>query len=151
MAVGLVDFLDGSQYYPVYRSLLSQLDSLSIIRLSRTCRGLASLYRGAIRTEWNMDRLLRRFVSQPLALREQMRDHRAVIGGSFALQFFERVCWPEDSLDLYVQKPSEAQALEEHLVGSEGYRRLEAEERYQFYGVCPSSRWTIVDRNEVQR
>jgi hypothetical protein len=81
MAVGLVDVLDPVVYYPIYSLLLSLLDSLSIVRLSKTCRRLATLYRSAIPREWNVDRLLLSFVSQPLALREVMRDHRAVISG----------------------------------------------------------------------
>jgi hypothetical protein len=123
MAVGLVDLLEGSQYYPVYSSLVSSLDSLSVIRLSKTCRRLRRLHCDV----WSgIDRLLRRFVKKPLALRGVMRDHRAVISGSFALQFFERVSWKESDLDLFVQKPSEAKALKEHLVRKEGYRRRKA-------------------------
>jgi hypothetical protein len=70
-----------------------------------------------------------------------MRDHRAVISGSFALQFFERTCWKESDLDLFVQKPSEAKALEEHLVRTEGYRRREASDdatQYHFGTVSDS-------------
>jgi hypothetical protein len=70
-----------------------------------------------------------------------MRDHRVVISGSFALQFFERVSWKESDLDLFVQKPSEAKALKEHLVRTEGYRRRrEASDdatQYDFGAVSP--------------
>ena len=121
MAVSLVDLLDAVVYYPVYQLLLSLLESLSIVRLSKTCRRLALLYRSAIRQEWNVDRLLCRFVEKPLALREVMRDHRAVISGDLALSFFER-SRQTDHMDLFVQKPSEAKALKEHLVRTEGYR-----------------------------
>jgi hypothetical protein len=123
MAVSLVDLFDPGRYYPVYELLLSLLESLSIVRLSKTCRRLALLYRSAIRQEWNVDRLLCRFVEKPLALREVMRDHGAVISGSFALQFFSRQCWKESDLDLFVQKSIHALALAEHLVRTEGYRR----------------------------
>jgi hypothetical protein len=115
--------LDPVVYYPIYSLLLSRLDSLSIVRLSKTCRRLATLYRSAIRREWNVDRLLLRFVAQPVALRRVMRDHGAVISGSVALQFFERACWKESDLDLFVSKSIHALALAEHLVRSEGYRR----------------------------
>jgi hypothetical protein len=128
MAVSLVDLLDPGRYYPVYQLLLSMLDSLSIVRLSKTCRGLATLYRGAIRQEWSVDRLLGRFVSQPLALRSVMRDHGAVISGSFALQFFARQCWKESSLDLVVEKSIHALALGSYLVAREGYKVVPKEE-----------------------
>jgi hypothetical protein len=123
MAVGLVDVLGSGQYYPIYSLLLSLLDPVSIIRLSKTCRRLRRLHCEV----WSgIDRLLLRFVCQPLALREVMRDHRAVISGSVALQFFERTCWKESDLDFFVEKPREAKALKEHLVRTEGYRRREA-------------------------
>ena len=125
MAVSLVDVLDPGRYYPVYQLLLSMLDSLSIVRLSKTCRGLVELYRGAIRQEWNVDRLLCRFVAQPLALREVMRDHRAVISGELALSFFSRQCWP-DHMDLFVDEGDGAVALCSYLETREGYRRREA-------------------------
>jgi hypothetical protein len=122
MAVSLVDLFDPGRYYPVYSLLLSLLDSLSIVRLSKTCRGLALLYRGAIRQEWSVDRLLGRFVAKPLALREVMRDHRAVISGDVALQFFERVVWTDSSLDLFIGGEDGAVALGHHLETREGYK-----------------------------
>ena len=128
MVVGLVDLLEAGQCYPVYSSLLSRLDSVSIVRLSKTCRRLVDLYRDAIPREWNVDRLLGRFVEQPLALREEMRRHHAVISGELALQFFARQCWPESSLDLVVEKPSEALALGSYLVAREGYNVVPKEE-----------------------
>jgi hypothetical protein len=147
MAVGLVDLFDPGRYYPVYRSLLSQLDSLSIIRLSKTCRRLATLYRSAIPREWSVDRLLGRFVCQPLALREVMRDHRAVISGELALQFFSRAR-QTDHMDMFVEKPSEAKALKEHLVRNEGYRVKKdpssCDKLVRGTGSSPTYRETIV-------
>ena len=125
MAVSLVDLFDPGRYYPVYSLLLSLLDSLSIVRLSKTCRGLALLYRGAIRQEWSVDRLLGRFVLQPLALREVMRDHGAVISGDLALSFFER-SRQTDHMDLFVDEGDGAVALCSYLETREGYRRREA-------------------------
>jgi hypothetical protein len=138
MPVGLVEILESGQYYPMYSLLLSLLEPVSIIRLSKTCRRLRRLHCEV----WSgIDRLLCRFVEKPLALRGVMRDHRAVISGSFALQFFERVIWKESDLDLFVQKPSEAKALKEHLVRTEGYRRRrEASDdatQYDFGAVSP--------------
>jgi hypothetical protein len=118
-----VEILGSGQYYPIYSLLLSLLDSVSIIRLGKMCRRLRRL---PCEVWSGIDRLLCRFVSKPLALRSVMRDHRVVISGSVALQFFERTSWKGSDLDLFVQKPSEAKALKEHLVRTEGYRRREA-------------------------
>jgi len=151
-----VEILGSGQYYPMYSLLLSLLDPVSIIRLSKTCRRLVDLYRDAIPREWNVDRLLGRFVEQPLALRSVMRDHRVVISGSAALQFFERRCWKESDLDVFVQKPSEAKALKEHLVRTEGYRRREASvdaTQYHFGAVSLilDSCRRPADRNRLER
>ena len=122
MAVGLVEILDPGRYYPVYSLLLSLLDSLSIIRLRRTCKAFCSGVGDLRSREWNVDRLLCRFVAKPLALREVMRDHGAVISGSVALQFFERTCWKESDLDLFVVGEDGAVALGQHLETREGYK-----------------------------
>ena len=130
-----MEILESGQYYPIYSLLLSLLDPVPIIRLSKTCRRLRRLHCEV----WSgIDRLLCRFVSKPLALRSVMRDHRVVLSGSVALQFFERRCWKESDLDLFVQKPREAKALKEHLVRTEGYRRREASDdatQYHFGAV----------------
>ena len=68
-----------------------------------------------------MDRLLLRFVAKPLALREVMRDHRAVISGSVALQFFSRAR-QTDHMDLVVVGEDGAQALGNYLESREGYK-----------------------------
>jgi hypothetical protein len=51
----------------------------------------------------------------------------ALISGSFALQFFDRVVWSESDLDIYVQhsrltaQSEESDALAQYLVSVEGY------------------------------
>jgi hypothetical protein len=144
MAVGLVDLLEGSRYYPVYSSLLSELDSLSIVRLSKTCRRLATLYRDAMPREWDVDRVLRRFVEDPRALRKLMRDRRVVISGELALQFFERSRLI-DRMDMFVDEGDGAVALSSYLVDTEGYKALppSVEDRFIEAGGRVSS---IVDR-----
>ena len=50
-----------------------------------------------------------------------MGELNAIISGSFAVQFFERVTWPSSDLDLYVKEGEEATALRAYLLQSEGY------------------------------
>jgi hypothetical protein len=40
-----------------------------------------------------------------------MGKHDALISGSIALQFFERVVWRESDLDIYVQYGPKAEAM----------------------------------------
>lgn len=141
MVLDLVDLLEGSQYYPVYDILCRMLESVSIIRLSKTCRRLATLYRDAIPREWSVDRLLLRFVKEPRALRSEMQKHKAVISGSLALQFFERVTWEGTDLDLFVHGQTGVSALARHLVDREGYRLQEEE------AIGTSYRFSTVGRS----
>jgi hypothetical protein len=138
MAVGLVDLLEAGQCYPVYSSLLSRLDSLSIVRLSKTCRRLVDLYRDAIPREWNVDRLLLPFVKQPVALRNVMRDHNVVVSGDLALQFFER-SRQTDRMDLFVVGEDGATALGQYLESREGYKASEEPTSEEFGRVSEPS------------
>lgn len=141
MGVGLVDLLDRYQYYPVYEVLCSCLDVVSIIRLSKVCKALRPLQQQL----WNVDRLLKRFVDEPVALRQEMRRHGAVISGGLALQFFARETWEESDLDLFVRRCPEANALGDYFVEREGYvlqpgRKLSRMYLASFGRVCRYAR-----------
>ncbi|KAL9002532.1 MAG: hypothetical protein Q9180_009968, partial [Flavoplaca navasiana] len=62
-----------------------------------------------------------RFVNDPIGLRSKMGELDALISGSFAIQFFERVTWPSSDLDMYVKEGEGSDALCAYLVESEGY------------------------------
>lgn len=80
------------------------------------------LYRSLIPTQWDVDRVLNRFVRDPAGLRSQMGRCDALISGSAALQFFERVTWKESDLDIFVEAGAGAERLSDHLCQTEGYR-----------------------------
>ncbi|RYP36499.1 hypothetical protein DL768_010932 [Monosporascus sp. mg162] len=46
----------------------------------------------------------------------------ALISGSFALQFFERVMWPESDLDIVIQTGAGLEEMKGFLIGTEGYK-----------------------------
>lgn len=48
----------------------------------------------------------------------------ALISGSFALQFFERVTWPESDLDILVEEGDGLEEMKKYLTGSEGYTKV---------------------------
>ena len=53
---------------------------------------------------WDVDRVLNRFISDPTAFRSQMAKYNILVAGSLALQFFERVCWPESDMDVFLEE-----------------------------------------------
>ena len=63
-----------------------------------------------------------------------MARHGALISGSFAIQFFERVRWNESDLDIFIENGTDAGDFEQYLCGTEKYHmtreRDEAEEVY---------------------
>ena len=50
-----------------------------------------------------------------------MATHDALISGSFAIQFFERVNWNESDLDIFVEGETGAAEFEQYLCEREGY------------------------------
>ncbi|KAL8823699.1 MAG: hypothetical protein Q9191_005627 [Dirinaria sp. TL-2023a] len=115
------DVLDHDARYTIFESIASLLNIADIASLSRTCKQLSSFYQALLPAHWNVDRRLRRFVRDPKALRSQMGRHDALISGSFAVQFFERVTWKESDLDIFVEQRQGAIALENHLCKKEDY------------------------------
>lgn len=107
--------------YPSYRKLCDLLPISSIIALTRTCKQLNSFYRDMLSSQWDINKRLRRFVKDPNGLRSQMGEHDALISGSFALQFFERVTWDASDLDIFIPAGPGAESFGKHLQEAEGY------------------------------
>ena len=118
----LLDVLNLNSHYPICDRICSLLHIGDLVNLSRTCRMLSSVYRALLPTHWNIDRCLERFVQRPKEFRSQLGMYDALISGSFAIQFFQRVLWRESDLDIFITGDREAAALENHLVNNEGYR-----------------------------
>ena len=51
-----------------------------------------------------------------------MGKHDALVSGSFAVQFFERLTWKKSDLDIFIEQGSGALAFEQYLCEREGYR-----------------------------
>ena len=117
----IFDVLDHNARYTIFDNIASFLDIADIISLSRTCRQLSAVYQALLPAHWNIDRRLRRFVRDPKALRSQIGIHNALISGSFAVQFFERLTWKESDLDIFVEQGQGATALEHYLCIKEDY------------------------------
>ena len=117
-----VGFLDLLQAYPIFSKISSFLAVRETVFLSRTCKALSHLHRTLLSSNhWDVDRDLRRFVKDPRRLRQQLGQHNALISGSFALQFFERVTWEKSDLDIFLGH-GEVESFKQYLVEEEGYR-----------------------------
>lgn len=112
--------LQREDYYPVFDRICSYLGIEDIISLTRTCKRLSSLYQVLLSTQWNVDRALRRFVDNPHQFRSKLGEYNAIVSGSFALQFFDRVVWPESDLDIFILD-SRQEGFMAYLCESEGY------------------------------
>ena len=98
----LLDFLvQHEQHYPIFDRICSYLGVDDIILVSKTCKRLSSLYQTVLKSQWNVDHALRRFVKNPQGLRSQIARCHGLIARSFATQFFARVVWPDWELDIY--------------------------------------------------
>lgn len=118
----LLELLDQSRYAPVRESLMWALDKQTLLRLSRTSKGVRGLIYGD-GTLWNINARLERFFDSPDEFRARQRQNDALISGSFALQFFEHVTWPGSDLDMYVETGDRMESMHNYLIGPAGYVR----------------------------
>ena len=129
----IFDILRPDSHYPIFSRICGYLPIGAIISLTQTCKTFSSLYQNLLPLQWNIDRTLRRFVRDPQALRSQMAKCEALISGSVALQFFERVVWPESDLDIYVEHGSHAKAFRKYIKDCEGYKFTHKSNSFELY------------------
>jgi len=120
--IPLEEWLVHDGYHEIAESILSALDTASLVKLGVTCCGL----RARVQREWNVDALLLDFVGDSVAFRREMFKTRAIIGGSFALQFFLRERWEgADTIDIFVPSGiTGASRLWQYLKDFEGYTEV---------------------------
>ncbi|MCJ1371710.1 hypothetical protein MMC20_002929 [Loxospora ochrophaea] len=115
------------QHYPIFDQICSYLHPADIFALQRSCKKLSNVYNVLLRTQWNVDRGLRRFVKDPRRLRSLLGEHDALLSGSVALQFFERTTWPECEMKVFVEKGAKTEAFHTYL-REEGYSLITTRE-----------------------
>ncbi|MCJ1314291.1 hypothetical protein MMC25_007971 [Agyrium rufum] len=113
--------------YPVLSRLCDFLDIGAVIRLSRCSRSLQHLYKTVLNIKHDINKHLRRFVKDPMALRALLATHNGIMVGEFALEFFDGRVRTDTTLDIFIRGIWENGTpdngyLEELLVRSEGYR-----------------------------
>ncbi|TGO46064.1 hypothetical protein BCON_0347g00110 [Botryotinia convoluta] len=117
--------------YPIFDNICTHLDPNEILLLRATTKQLSPLFESLFKTQWSINRQLKRFVENPIRFRSKLAAHDALISGSFALQFFERRFWQDSDLDIYVNGSDESGSLNrlgEYLVNNEGYKLQAAKE-----------------------
>ena len=120
---GPVNLLHLLACYPIRDRLLFYSSTRAIIALSRTCKQLSRTYQDLLQTQWKIDPKLSRFVADPQRLRLQLRHSNAVISGSFALQYFDRVTYHDSDLDIFVEYGDHVdENLAVYLTSAEGYQ-----------------------------
>ncbi|KAF7340780.1 DUF607-domain-containing protein [Mycena sanguinolenta] len=91
-------------------AFFSHIPNRELVLLMQTCRLICALVEDVC---FNVDRLLIPFLGDTAKVkqfRELQRQTDTVISGSTALQFFNRLIWPNSDLDLYVPHASAAVA-----------------------------------------
>lgn len=68
----------------------------------------------------------------PQSFRSQMGRHNALVSGSVALQFFERVVWKESDIDIFIEQGENAEAFGNYLIEQEGYKFIKATENDEY-------------------
>ena len=127
--------LDLFGQYPVFESLCSFLGIAEIQSLIRTCIGLSNIYKDMLRlrTQWNIDTQLRRFINDPYEFRSQLGKYNALVSGDVALQFFDRTVWEGNCLEVFVDATG-GSAFSRYLCNNEDYQ------------IGPEMRWEDYDR-----
>jgi len=134
------------RFGPVREAFACHLSTVDLLQLARTCY----LARDTInKLQWNINSKLRAFLGDPIAFRSRLAQCNALISGSFALQFLERVVWPESDLDIFVEDGPGSLSLCDYLSNEEGYSRgkdkgrigyididLKMVRRYTLYYTC---------------
>ncbi|KAH9896704.1 hypothetical protein C8Q73DRAFT_664434 [Cubamyces lactineus] len=86
----------------IYGCIFAHCTPQTLVLFSRTSRTARSAVQDYMGRAFNVNKRLSRYFSDPLAFRSLQARTATVISGSFALQFFDRMFYPELDLDLYV-------------------------------------------------
>ena len=119
--------------YPIFNAVTSLLPIRDIIALTRTCKGLSKTYQYMLPVQWNIDRTLQRFVNDPYGFRSQMGRYNALVSGSLALQFFERVVWNDSDMDVFMTKGDGATEFARYICRRENYLYNESKSTDKIY------------------
>ncbi|KAI0148170.1 hypothetical protein F4776DRAFT_660343 [Hypoxylon sp. NC0597] len=114
--------------YPSREGIMHYLDTEDVLNLARTS---TAIRRNIMDNDWNINSKLARFIKDPTGFRSQLGHSDALISGSFALQFFERITWLDSDLDIVVRDGENLEGLANFLTTVEGYKMTEEQGPYK--------------------
>ncbi|KAF2673679.1 hypothetical protein BT63DRAFT_476162 [Microthyrium microscopicum] len=127
-----LDLFLTDRFRPIRTAFTSYISTADLLQLASTCHTA----RNAIyESEWNINSKLRPFLCDPVGFRNQLALCNGLISGSFALQFLERVTWPESDLDIFVEDGVDAECMCEYLIEEEGYIQGEEKGRIGYIDI----------------
>jgi len=132
----LVQLVNLLENYPVFNNLCSHLEIVEINTLRKVTKRWSNNLSAHLTERWNINKKLRRFVTDPKTFRSVLGSCDALISGSFAIQFFDGVVWEESDLDIFVECSENAARLIEY---------LETEERYKFVQAVDYEKYCMHD------
>ncbi|KDR81138.1 hypothetical protein GALMADRAFT_136184 [Galerina marginata CBS 339.88] len=101
--------------------LFSFFDSDTIVLVGKVCVRLRAVYRWVCNQVWNPNRIYENwFAKSSKQFRYQLHHTGAVVSGSVALQFFDRVHYPDSDMDVFVRVAGAEQIC--HWIHRQGYR-----------------------------
>lgn len=89
----------------IYDTIFDACSAKALVLLLRTCQTIHSSVKNYLKRAYNVERVLRRYFSDPMAFRYLQACTGALVSGSTALQFFDRSFYPESDLNVYVSMP----------------------------------------------
>ncbi|KAK7682829.1 hypothetical protein QCA50_014213 [Cerrena zonata] len=116
----------------IYDIVLSYCTPASFLCLARTCKSAHAAVKSYMQRAFNINRILSRFLTSPLAFRQMQARTGALLSGSAALQFFDRSYYPESDLDIYADFKHRIEVGE--FLFKEGYEfKPEREQSHDFH------------------
>jgi len=126
----LADFLLSQEPREIFDRVSWYWSRADLLVLRRVCKAFYQIE--DLQRRFNINILLRPFVSDPYTFRSELGKHDALISGVFALDFFE-LGWPNvPILDLFVQTGAQADEIQRY-IKDDGYDEVENEVWSSFY------------------
>lgn len=91
--------------------ILRYMDVLTLLRMKLVCKR----YYVWVGRCWSIVELLSRFVPSPRSFLWMMRASGALVAGGLATQYFDRRCWAESDMDIFVKEGGSSVSMLEYM------------------------------------
>ena len=111
-----------TEHYPLQIATFNSLNAGDLVRIAKTSKVFQDILNRYLRRAYDINERLLPFIRNPDSFRRMQFSTGAIISGSFALQFFTRLVWPDTGLDMFVGSRFKDQAGEWLLRNGYSYR-----------------------------